>query len=141
MNLFNPAQYANISLKKKLLLTYILLTVIPLLMLGISTYYYVHKTLYEKLVLTSQNNNEQIVKNIDAFLSTLSKLSEFPSLDDRINSILRKNYEESDYSLVEMLSDVDRANASLYRGVLSMNDSIGSVTVIPNNMNYVISVA
>lgn len=133
--------FRNLSLKKKLLFSYILLIVIPLVILGFYTYYYFSNTLYEKVVISSRESNEQIVKNIDNFLTNLSKISEFPSLDDTISSILRKDYSESENRFVEILDDVEDANASLYKGVFYMNEYIGSVTVVPNNMDYVFNVS
>ena len=133
--------YRNLSLKKKLLFTYILLIIIPLVILGFYSYYYFSNTLYEKVIISSRESNEQIVKNIDNFLTSLSKISEFPSLDDTISSILRKDYSESENKFVEILSDVEDANASLYKGVFYMNEYIGSVTVVPNNIDYVFNVS
>ncbi len=133
--------FRNLSLKKKLLFSYILLIVIPLVILGFYTYYYFSNTLYEKVVISSRESNEQIVKNIDNFLTNLSKISEFPSLDDTISTILRKDYSESENRFVEILDDVEDANASLYKGVFYMNEYIGSVTVVPNNMDYVFNVS
>lgn len=141
MNVPSHHFYRNLSLKKKLLFSYILLIVIPLVILGFYTYYYFSNTLYEKVVLSSRESNEQIVKNIDNFLTNLSKISEFPSLDDTISSILRKDYSESENRFVEILDDVEDANASLYKGVFYMNEYIGSVTVVPNNMDYVFNVS
>ena len=133
--------FNNLSLKKKLLFSYILLIVIPLVILGFYTYYYFSNTLYEKVVISSRESNEQIVKNIDNFLTNLTKISEFPSLDDTISSILRKDYSQSENRFVEILDDVEAANASLYKGVFYMNEYIGSVTVVPNNMDYVFNVS
>lgn len=133
--------YRNMSLKKKLLFSYILLIVIPLVILGFYTYFYFSNTLYEKVVISSRESNEQIVKNIDNFLTNLSKISEFPSLDDTISSILRKHYSKTENRFVEILDDVEDANTSLYKGVFYMNEYIGSVTVVPNNMDYVFNVS
>ncbi|EPR14048.1 sensor histidine kinase [Ruminiclostridium papyrosolvens] len=133
--------YRNLSLKKKLLFSYILLIVIPLVILGFYSYYYFSNTLYEKVVISSQESNAQIVKNIDNFLTSLSKISEFPSLDDTVSSILRKDYSKSENKFVEILNDVEAANASLYKGVFYMNEYIGSVTVVPNNIDYVFNVS
>lgn len=133
--------FRSLSLKKKLLFSYILIIVIPLVILGYYSYYYSSNTLYEKVVISSRESNEQIAKNIDSFLTSLSKISEFPSLDDTISSILRKDYSGSENRFVEILNDVEDANASLYKGVFYMNEYIGSVTVIPNNMDYVFNVS
>ena len=140
-NVLGNSFYRNLSLKKKLLFSYILLIVIPLVILGFYSYYYFSNTLYEKVVISSQESNAQIVKNIDNFLTSLSKISEFPSLDDTVSSILRKDYTKSENRFVEILSDVEDANASLYKGVFYMNEYIGSVTVVPNNIDYVFNVS
>jgi len=88
-----------------------------------------------------QKNNEQIIKNIDTFLTSLAAISEFPYHDIELKKILRKNYIGSGNSLKEMLEDVDKANSILYSNIFRLNSLIGSVTVIPNNMNYVFNVS
>jgi len=72
---------------------------------------------------------------------SLAAISEFPYHDIELKKIFRNDYSEYSDSLKEMLSDVDKANSILYSNIFRLNSLIGSVTVIPNNMNYVFNVS
>ena len=123
----------DMSLKKKLLVSYILIIIIPVSILGYSCYFYFSAALSDKVIKNSLKNNEQIIRNIDTFLNSLAKLTEYPNLDRELNSILYKNYDLNGNIEVSRYDDYTKANSALYRGILYLNDLVDSAVLIAKN--------
>lgn len=124
-------------MKRKLLVAFLIIIIIPNSVLGILCTGYFSKILTEKVVVSSQKNNEQIAKNIDLYLISLARLSEYPNLDFELNNMLNKNYSEDDSGQIEKMDDMVKSRASLYRGILYLNNAIDSAVLFPENSNYI----
>ncbi len=125
------------TLRKKLLIAFFTIIIIPNSILGILCTGYFSKILTDKVVLGSQQNNEQIAKNIELYLTSLARLSEYPNLDFELNRMLDKTYSNDDSGQVEKMDDMVKARSSLYRGILYLNNNIDSVVLYPENSNYI----
>lgn len=127
----------DLRLKNKLIISYLIIIIVPIVVLGFSSYYYFSVALTDKVISSTQKNNKQVLKNIDSLLVSLSKFSEFPNLDSELNSILKKDYSKVDRNRIEIeiYRDKDKAESSLYRSISYINDFVDSVIVLPNNSN------
>lgn len=124
------------SIKKKLILIFILIIVIPNSIIGVFSYYYFSEALTDKVIKNVNRNNEQISKNIDSYIVSLVKLTEFPNINAEMNNILRKNYIQNDSGAVEKMQDLITARGVLYRGIIYLNNLIDSVLLVPENSEF-----
>lgn len=98
----------NLSIKKKILLGYLLIICIILMVM-----FLLLGTLWKHLIKESisksiYSSNYQIKKSIDNYFDSMVKLSEFPYLDSDIMEILRKDYDgiETEKRTVSQINDV-----------------------------------
>lgn len=128
----------NLSIKKKILLGYLLIICIILMVM-----FLLLGTLWKHLIKESisksiYSSNYQIKKSIDNYFDSMVKLSEFPYLDSDIMEILRKDYDgiETEKRTVSQINDVNAIGPKLYKHVYYMHNQIDAVWLFPANMNY-----
>mgnify|MGYP003377944186 FL=1 len=128
----------NLSIKKKILLGYLLIICITLMVM-----FLLLGTLWKHLIKESisksiYSSNYQIKKSIDNYFDSMVKLSEFPYLDSDIMEILRKDYDgiETEKRTVSQINDVNAIGPKLYKHVYYMHNQIDAVWLFPANMNY-----
>lgn len=71
--------FQNMSLKRKLILSFIGFIVVPLIVLNIFLTNIYSDEIQNTVIKSSIQSNEQGIKNLDTFLGILSKLSEYPT--------------------------------------------------------------
>ena len=110
----------NLSIKKKILLGYLLIICITLMVM-----FLLLGTLWKHLIKESisksiYSSNYQIKKSIDNYFDSMVKLSEFPYLDSDIMEILRKDYDgiETEKRTVSQINDVNAIGPKLYKHCL-----------------------
>lgn len=119
--------FKNITLKSKLLISFICLIAVPLVVLGYFSIKLYSSEVQNTVIKSAVQSNDQVIKNLDTFLEMLSKLSEYPIKDSKIKALLTKDYKQTVNSDYEKGQDFDTAKGLLYNNIKSFSDMIGSV--------------
>lgn len=115
------------TLKRKLIVSFIGFIVIPLIILGYFSIKLYSSEIHNTVIKTAVQSNEQIIKNIDALLETMIRLSEYPVKDKDIMAMLAKNYEKSAVPDFERNRDSESIKYRLYNNIKTISDMIDSV--------------
>lgn len=107
----------NMSLKSKLISAFIVLIVFPLIILGIFSSYLYSQEIQNTVVKSAVQSSQQIIKNLDSFLGMMAKLSEYPLKDEKIRSVLTKDYSLEEHPEYERSRDFDTVRDLLYKNI------------------------
>lgn len=103
------------TIKKQLLLTIILSTLVPMIVMPWIGYLYIKDTVQEQLLLQSRRQLEEITRDMEEILDDILKVSNVVSMDDEIVETVKKE-ETSVGEKSKMIQNLARVNASyLYR--------------------------
>lgn len=119
--------FAKLTLKGKLIVSFIGFVTIPLAILSIFSLNLYSEEIQQTVIKSSIQSNEQINKNLDTFLGMLSKLSEYPVKDNKIKNLLSKDYTQYEYAEYEEAVDKDEIKDLLYNNIKSYSNIIDSV--------------
>ncbi len=119
--------FDKLTLKGKLLVSFIGFVTIPLAILSIFSFNLYSEEIQQTVIKSSIQSNEQINKNLDTFLGMLSKLSEYPVKDNKIKNLLTKDYTKYEFAEYEEAVDKDEIKDLLYNNIKSYSNIIDSV--------------
>lgn len=116
------------TIKKQLLLTIILATIIPMLVLPWIGYFYIKNTMQEQLLLQSSRQLERVRFDMEDIFDNILKASNILSSHD--NLFHNFSEEESVAQRQEIMKDISTANAAFlyqYNSAISLYDTEGRV--------------
>jgi two-component system sensor histidine kinase YesM len=119
--------FNKLSLKGKLITSFIGLIIFPLIFLSIFSSNLYLQEIQDTVIKSAVQSNEQVIKNLDSFLGLLSKLTEYPISDTSIREILKKDYSKAEYPDYEKARDFDIAKGLLYNNIKVYSDMIDSI--------------
>ncbi len=117
------------TIKNKLIILFIIFIIVPVSILGFYLINYSVQVIQQTVLKSSIQSNEQIIKNLDSFLKTMEKLSEYPIADKGVISIMMKNYEEVESPEYEKARDFITMNSFVYNKIKSFSTMIDSVFI------------
>lgn len=129
----SPIKFMDKSIMKKLLLTYILLIIIPLILIGSISYFYSISFLEDRIVKSFKELNQQMVTNTDTFLKNMLRVVESPFYDQKLLRILSKDYTSFEYPLYEKSADYRYIVDELFQKLFLFNGDIDSLVIYANN--------
>lgn len=119
--------YGNISLKSKLMVSFIGLIVFPLIILSFFSFALYSQEIQNTVVKSAIQSNDQVIKNLDAFLEMLAKLSEYPLKDKTLRLIMKRDYSLVQNPEYERSLDFDTAKNILNNNIKGYSDMIDSI--------------
>lgn len=122
----NRLMVHSITLKSKLILSFIGFIIISTTVLGIISTRMTTGVIEDTAAKSAIQNSEQIMKSLDVFLGMLLKLSEYPISDEEIRVILAKDYTKVSSPDFERKKDFSRVNTFLYEKTNSFSNAINS---------------
>ncbi|MGZ9585276.1 cache domain-containing sensor histidine kinase [Paenibacillus marinisediminis] len=126
-------KFKDRSINQKLYITYLLLIVIPLVLIGSISYSYSSTFLEERIVKSFKELNQQMMTSTDTFLKSMLRVSESPFYDEELLHILSKNYEDFEYPMYEKSRDYRYINDEFFRKTFLFNSDIDSLIIYANN--------
>ncbi|MFL0556415.1 MULTISPECIES: cache domain-containing sensor histidine kinase [Paenibacillus] len=126
---FIRQKLSQLSLEKKLIAAFSVFILIPLtLVAGIVSWIYVNNN-RNVMLDAAVENNKQIVTNIDTSLQPLQRLSMFPIQEQSVYQIMKKDYNQVPYPLLERGKDFDKVNGLIQSGIMLYSDLVDSVVI------------
>ncbi len=119
--------FRNMTLKGKMMITFISLIVLPSIILGYFSIRLYYGQIQNIVIKSAIQGSDQVVKNLDTFLGMLSKLSEYPIKDQGLRTLLTKDYTSITDMEYEKGKDFNNAKELLYYNIKSFSDMIDSV--------------
>lgn len=126
-------RFKDRSINQKLFLTYVLLIIIPLSLIGSISYYYSISFLEERIVKSFKELNQQMATSTDTFLKNMLRVSESTFYDQELLRILSKDYRTFEYPVYEKSMDLRYINDEFFRKILLFNSDIDSLIIYANN--------
>ena len=127
------AKFKDRSINQKLYLTYVLLIIIPLVLIGSISYYYSISFLEGRIVKSFKELNRQMIASTDTFLKNMLRISGSPFYDEELLHILSKNYQDFEYPIYEKSRDYRYINDEFFRKIFLFNGDIHSLVIYANN--------
>ena len=106
----------NYSFKKKLLMVFLLVGIIPLVLLWIYDAIFIMKTTYEKIEYYTKSNIEIASELIDNNINTYTKMVNYIAENQDIQKIISKEYSEENYSKEKRFNDTQE----LYKIIMAI---------------------
>lgn len=106
----------NYSFKKKLLMVFLLVGIIPLVLLWIYDAIFIMKTTYEKIEYYTKSNIEIASELIDNNINTYTKMVNYIAENQDIQKIINKEYSEENYSREKRFNDTQE----LYKIIMAI---------------------
>lgn len=126
-------KFKDRSINQKLFLTYVLLIIIPLILIGSISYHYSISFLEGRIVNSFKELNRQMTRSTDTFLKNMLRVSESPFYDQKLLNILSKDYETFEYPMYEKSVDYRYINDEFFRKIFLFNSDIDSLVIYANN--------
>ncbi|MCX7709352.1 MAG: sensor histidine kinase [Clostridia bacterium] len=117
----------SITLRNKLIISFIGFIVVPLIVLGYFSIQLYSSEMQNTVIKSSVQSNEQVIRNLDTFLGTLIRLSEYPIKDKDVRALMVKDYKQSINPEYERYKDFDSMKYLLYNNIKTISDMIDSV--------------
>ncbi|MGM1045562.1 MAG: sensor histidine kinase [Bacillota bacterium] len=130
-------RFRDRNIRQKLLLTYTLLMIVPLVVLSIYFYIYAMSVFESRIVKSFQETNQQMVSTADSFVSNMIKSSEQPFYDERLMQILSKDYSTVIYETFEKSMDYRYISDNVFRVLMATNPDIDSILIYPENSSLI----
>jgi methyl-accepting chemotaxis protein len=130
----------NIGIKTKLISAFLLLSIVPLIIVGSFSYFSAKNTVEKKVGTSSQQLLKQITKNLDAKIDELEKLSLMIYTNTEISEVLSKEHYlldgmqiiENRRKVSQLLTNLASSNTDIKRVIIYKTDgekyANGSVT-------------
>jgi len=132
----------NLTLKSKLIFSFIGFIVVPLIILGYFSIKLYSSEMQNTVIKSAIQSNEQVIRNLDTFLGMLTKLSEYPVKDNTkydnkddtvkyydIKTIMAKDYSTSASPEYDRYKDFDIMKYLLNNNIKTISDMIDSVYI------------
>jgi len=133
----NLAIYNLLSLKAKLIALFVGFIVIPSVVLIFFLILPTSQVIRDVAITSAIKSNEQIIKNLDTFLSVLSKLSEYPLLDNEIHEIMQQHRYQENLTPLEKSRNFRTMNTFAFSKIKSFSPLISSVVLYDPKQNIV----
>lgn len=121
------SKFRSISLKSKLIISFIGLIVFPLFVLNYFSTTLYSQEIHKTVVRSAVQSNEQVIKNLDTFLEMMQKLSEYPLKDKTLRININKDYSAFPFRDFERSRDFDSAKELLFSNIWTYSDMIDSI--------------
>lgn len=121
-------KFLDITLRKKLILVFIVIALLPAIFLGYYSYHTVNTELINQMNVTMGNDINQINKNIENNLQFYAETSSLMYLDLNLKNYLTIDYKENDY-----LVSYEYINHA-FKSMTPVNNKISSITIYTNNL-------
>lgn len=117
------------TIKKQLLYTIILSTLIPMIVMPFMGYFYIRDVVKEQLLWQSRQQIEEIAQDTEDVLDDMLQVSNLVSVDVTIRNILRdsKSSVQNSSQVRTMLSNLNAAYLYRYNAAVSIYDEYGRV--------------
>jgi len=122
-------KFRNLTLKSKLIISFIGFIVGPLLVLGYFSIKLYSTEMQNTVIKSAVQSNEQVIRNLDTFLGMLARLSEYPVKDEDIKAIMLKDYSTSSSPDYDRYKDFDTMKYLLNNNIKTISDMIDSVLI------------
>lgn len=122
----------KMSLRKKLILSMISISVIPVVVLGSFCYQYFCKVLLNNVQQRELQNNNQIIYSLDDFFNSLSKISDSLLMSEELTRILQNTYQGPEARL-QNYRDKSQVDELLYRNGYYLDNRIETIAIFPEN--------
>lgn len=119
----------NLTLKTKLIISFIGFIVIPLIVLGFFSIKLYSSEIQQTVIKSAVQSNEQVIRNLDTFHGMLARLSEYPVKDKDIKAIMSKDYAASSKPEYDKYKDFEAMKYLLNNNIKTISDMIDSVLV------------
>ncbi len=119
----------DLTLKNKLIISFIGFIVVPLIVLGFVSIRLYSSEIQETVIKSAVQSNEQVIRNLDTFHGMLARLSEYPVKDKDVKNILMKDYRASSSPDYEKYKDFETMKYLLNNNIKTISDMIDSVFV------------
>ena len=128
----------NLRMEQKLIIAFSGFIVVPLLIIGgILTGIYVEND--RQIVMDAAvEKNQQIVKNMDTSMQPILRMSMLPVQDDSLFRIMRKDYNEAAYPLLEKERDFDTVNSIIRSSMIPYSDLIDSLAIYHGAEHWIV---
>ena len=124
------------TLKVKLIAMLITISLVPLLIMGISSYSISHKVLRNKLETTSRQTIHEITRGLDNYFSAMSNIIKILSNDINIQSADNSTYFEFAKSLIANIKATDNTIINIYVGTESGMFYTDPVLDLPESFDH-----
>ncbi len=124
---YGVSMMKKMSLKNKLVISFIILIILPIAVLGYFSVRIYSNEIEDKVLKSAFSNNEQIMNHLDNHLKILGKLSEYPLNEEKLLEILRKDYSRLSNEKYIRYTDFVDAKSLLFNNIVFYSDLIDSV--------------
>ena len=125
MKIRNPK---DLNINQKLLISYVLVIVVPIMLLCTVTYNYALKFLEGKVTKSILATNTQITENLDTFFRNLAKITEMPYYDKDLNEIMGRDYSQiQEGAEFEKVQDFNGITQDFFGKLILLNQYIDTL--------------
>lgn len=115
------------TIKKELLVTIILSTLLPMIIIPWIGYFYIRDVVEEQLLLQSRRQLEEITRDMEDVLDDILKASNVLAIDDGVLEIIKDEKSEiiKQSKVIEKLSDINAVYLYRYNAAVTLYDDYG----------------
>lgn len=119
--------YGKMTIKRELLITIILSTLLPMIIIPWIGYLYVRNVVKEQLLLQSKRQLEEITRDMEDVLDDVLKVSGVLAIDDEILDIIKDGNSGliEQLKVIRKLSDANAVYLYRYNAAISLYDNYG----------------
>ncbi|MCU6708737.1 histidine kinase [Paenibacillus sp. J5C_2022] len=132
------ARLRNVRFRNKLLLSFFLLALIPLSILGYYAYHVASDNVKDNAAIQGEYAVKRISERLNGLLSDAVTISRYPIGNGELESLLRKDYDRVDYPLYEKIQD-QRTYSRFVNHLMNLHLNMDYFFLYPFNQPYVIS--
>jgi Predicted signal transduction protein with a C-terminal ATPase domain len=121
--------FKNIKLKHKLLVSYSVIIIIPVVVLGLFSYIQAKNFLRQQAIQGLQSSVGQMAANIDGKIKSCNSVMDFIALNTRVLDIINKDYE----SKYDLYMDYNEFMDPFFNSILFMNSDIKKIVIYTGN--------
>lgn len=121
--------FNDIKIRKKLFLTYFFITIIPVAVLGVYSYFQANKFLYEQEKMNYEDSVSKMAADIHYLLEKYSDVVEYIAFNKRIQQIFSNNY----LNYKGLFDDLQTELLPVYDNLMQLNKEIKQITLYAEN--------
>lgn len=117
------------TIKKQLLYTIILATLIPMIVMPWIGYFYIRNVVEEQLLLQSKQQLEEITRDMEDMLDDILKVSNVVVVDEELMSIIKSENDtvQNQYEIIKKLSNLNGAYLYRYNAAICIYSKFGHI--------------